>query len=69
MLSRGYPLTGFIFAMQTPNQVYIDVESHEMVDVIDAKVMPPEATLSGIPSKVYNEKSGRLSATNTTGSI
>ena len=45
-----------------PNQVYIDVESHEMVDVIDAKVMPPESALSGMPSRAYNEKSGKLSA-------
>lgn len=33
-----------------------------MVDVIDAKQMPRESVLSGIPSKVYNEKSGKLNA-------
>ncbi|KAI0769909.1 hypothetical protein C8Q74DRAFT_857789 [Fomes fomentarius] len=50
--------------MHTPNQVYIDVESHEMVDVIDSKVMPPGSTLSAMP-KAYSEKSGRLSTGNT----
>ncbi len=54
---------------QTPNQVYIDVESHEMVDVIDSKVMPRGSAISDMPSKGYNEKSSKLSAANTSGSL
>ena len=47
---------------QTPNQVYIDVESHEMVDVIDAKSCYPHETAMRNPA--YSEKSGKLSAAN-----
>ena len=44
---------------QTPNQVYIDVESHEMVDVIDAKACYPTDPDRAAP---FSEKGGKLSA-------
>ncbi|TFK80202.1 hypothetical protein K466DRAFT_605531 [Polyporus arcularius HHB13444] len=56
-------------SMMTPNQVYIDVESHEMVDVIDSKVMPRGSAISDMPSRGYNEKSSKLSAANTSGCL
>ena len=45
---------------QPPNQVYIDVESHEMVDVLDAKMLPARAGIASMPTKQFNEKSGKL---------
>ncbi|KAH9933207.1 uncharacterized protein BXZ73DRAFT_101169 [Epithele typhae] len=54
-------------SQMTPNQVYIDVESHEMVDVIDTKgCYPPEPALR---THTYSEKSGKLSAANTVNSV
>ena len=44
---------------QTPSQVYIDVESHEMVDVIDAKACYPTDPDRAAP---FSEKGGKLSA-------
>ncbi|KAH9933208.1 uncharacterized protein BXZ73DRAFT_101170 [Epithele typhae] len=39
--------TGGEASQMTPSQVYVDVESHEMVDVVDAKgVYPPEPALN-----------------------
>ncbi|EJF57076.1 hypothetical protein DICSQDRAFT_92661 [Dichomitus squalens LYAD-421 SS1] len=56
-------------SMMPPNQVYIDVESHEMVDVIDGKVLPGGAPLASMPSRAYSEKGGRLSAPNRSDSF
>ena len=54
---------------QTPNQVYIDVESHEMVDVIDTKTLRAETALDSMPNRPYSEKHGRLSAAATADSL
>ncbi|KAI1794885.1 hypothetical protein LXA43DRAFT_91467 [Ganoderma leucocontextum] len=52
--------TGRRVSMMPPNQVYIDVESHEMVDVLDAKMLPAGAGLASMPTKQFNEKAGKL---------
>ncbi|OJT08158.1 hypothetical protein TRAPUB_954 [Trametes pubescens] len=46
-------------SMMTPNQVYIDVESHEMVDVIDTKTLPSDR-MDSMPRRHYSEKGGKL---------
>lgn len=55
--------------LQTPNQVYIDVESHEMVDVIDTKTVPSDSAIGAMPSRMYSEKGGKLSAAGTSDSL
>ncbi|KAH9851512.1 hypothetical protein C2E23DRAFT_829440 [Lenzites betulinus] len=53
----------------TPNQVYIDVESHEMVDVIDTKGYPSDHAIGAMPGRGYSEKGGKLSAAGTSDSF
>ncbi|KAL1950417.1 hypothetical protein VTO73DRAFT_5541 [Trametes versicolor] len=52
--------TGRRVSMMTPNQVYIDVESHEMIDVIDTKTLPSDR-MDSMPRRHYSEKGGKLS--------
>lgn len=64
----GVPLHGLTVALsQTPHQVFIDVESHEMVDVIDMDrdMKSPSPSPARAPSRPYLEKGGKLTAANT----
>ncbi|KAI0632408.1 hypothetical protein C8Q77DRAFT_1159036 [Trametes polyzona] len=56
-------------SMMTPNQVYIDVESHEMVDVIDTKGLPGDSAMDSMPGRLYSEKGGKLAAGSTSDSL
>ena len=58
---RPEPVTPYLTSLaQPPNQVYIDVESHEMVDVLDAKMLPAGTTIASMPTKQFSEKRGKL---------
>ncbi|OSD07502.1 hypothetical protein PYCCODRAFT_1463746 [Trametes coccinea BRFM310] len=61
--------TGRRVSMMTPNQVYIDVESHEMVDVIDTKTLRSIEAMDHNQSRAYSEKDGKLCAATTSDSL